>query len=93
MSVAAKDPTKTSTFLDAIDTTFEKFDDEISSVSADVQQAAYHNLVMAYHKALGTIWDKTSLVDIDMILGSVADREFKEYRRMVHLLQPAKEHS
>ena len=93
MSAAVKDPSKTSTFLNAIDTALETFDDEISSVSAEARQAAYNNVVTAYHKALSKIWDKTSLVDIDTILGSIADKEFKEYRRMVHLLKPTKEHS
>ena len=74
VSAAAKDPTKTSTFLDTIDTMLETFDDEISSVSADARQAAYHNLVTAYHQALSTIWDKAGLVNIDAILESVTDK-------------------
>ena len=55
VSAAVKDPIKTSTFLNTIDAALEKFDDAISSVTADDWQAAYHNLTTAYHKALGTI--------------------------------------
>ena len=93
MSAAAKDSTKTSTFLNTIDSMLETFDDEILSVSTDAPQAAYYNLVTTYNQALGMIWDKAGLANIDAILDSVTDKEFKEYRRMVRLLQPEKEQS
>ena len=93
MSAAAKRPDITSAYLDKIEQALDDFDDEIASISSEQRSTAYENLIKNYKAALTMIWERANAADIDIILNSVADKEFVELDRMKKMLQPKTERS
>ena len=61
ISSRAKHPGKTQTFITAVQTAMEIFDDEIGSLMQDIHLKACKNLVRSYKTALTTVWDLARL--------------------------------
>ena len=74
----AKHPDKTQTFVTAVQTAMETFDDEIDSLTWDTHLKAYKNLVRSYRTALTTVWDLASFANTSLILETVQDKEMLE---------------
>ena len=89
VTMAAKQPTKTRTFLGKICTAVVIFDDQISSLDKGCT-TAYETFVMAYKEAFAAIWPKIEAADIKILLQSVKDTELQELRRLTQILCPDK---
>ena len=87
ISSQAKHPDKTQTFVTAVRTAMEIFEDEIGSLSRDVHLKAYKTLVQSYRKALTVVWDSAQFADITLILQTVHDKEMLELAVMVQKLE------
>ena len=86
----AKHPDKTQTFVTAVQTAMETFDDEIGSLTQDIHLKAYKNLVLSYRTALTTVWDLAQFADISLILETVHDKEMLELALMAQTLDQNK---
>ena len=84
----AKHPDKTETFITAVQTAMETFDDEIASLTQDIHLKAYKNLVQLYRAALTAVWDLARFADIGLILEMVHDKEMLELTMMAENLAP-----
>ena len=84
----AQQADKTQTFLNDIANTIEVFKDEIGSMSSAIKQKAYKNFLLSYREALTPIWNLVRFADVDTILDTIADKEFKELAVMAYKLQP-----
>ena len=82
----AKHPDKTQTFVTAVQTAMETFDDQIGSLMQDIHLKAYKNLVQSYRTALTTVWNLAWFNDISMILKMVHDKEMLELAVMAQKL-------
>ena len=87
ISSCAKHPDKTQTFIMAVCTAMEIFEDQIGSLSQDIHLKAYKTLVRSYRTALTTVWDSAQLADITLILETVHDKEMSELAVMVQKLE------
>ena len=87
ISSRAKHPDKTQTFITAVQTAMEIFEDEIGSLSQDIRLKAYKTLVRSYRKALTTVWDSAQFADISLILETVHDKEMSELAVMAQKLE------
>ena len=88
ISARAKHPNKTQTFVTAVQTAMDIFEDQIGSLSRDIRLKAYKILVQSYKAALTTIWDSAQNADITLILETVQDKEMSELTEMAKKLQP-----
>ena len=86
ISSRAKHPGKTQTFITAVQTAMEIFDDEIGSLTQDIHLKAYKNLVRSYRTVLTMVWDSAQFTDISLILETVHDKEMLELAVMAQKL-------
>ena len=86
ISSRAKHPGKTQTFVTAVQTAMEIFDDKIGSLMQDTHRKAYKNLVRLYRTALTVVWDLAQFTDISLILEMVYDKEMLELAMMARKL-------
>ena len=82
-----KHPNKTQTFVTAVQTAMDIFEDQIGSLSRDICLKAYEILVRSYKVALTAVWDSAQNVDITLILETVQDKEMSELTEMAKKLQ------
>ena len=87
ISARAKHPNKTQTFVTAVQTAMDIFEDQIRSLSRDICLKAYNILVQSYKMALATVWDSAQNADITLILETVQDKEMSELTEMAKRLQ------
>ena len=87
ISSRAKHLDKTQTFVTAVQTAMEIFEDQIGSLSRDICLKAYKTLVRSYRTALTTVWDSAQLADITLILETVRDKEMSELAVMAQKLE------
>ena len=87
ISARAKHPNKTQTFVMAVQTAMDIFEDQFGSLSRDIHLKEYKILVQSYKTALAAIWDSAQNADITMILETVEDKEMSELTKMVKRLQ------
>ena len=84
----AKHLNKTQQFLDATQTTFEIFHDEISSLAEEVRGKAYKNYVRSYREALVPVWNLARFANIETVLKTVTDKKMHEIKTMAERLKP-----
>ena len=87
ISSRAKHLDKTQTFIMAVQTAMEIFEDQIRSLSRDIRLKAYKTLVRSYRTALTAVWDFAQLADITLILETVHDKEMSELAVMAQKLE------
>ena len=87
ISSRAKHPDKTQTFVTAVQTAMEIFEDQIGSLPRDICLKAYKTLVRSYRTALTAVWDSAQLADITLILETVRDKEMSELAVMAQKLE------
>ena len=87
MLAAAKWLDRMTAFLDEVDQALTIFDDEVTSLSAELQQRTYTTLATTYKQALTTIWAKASNANVKTIVNAVDEKELHELRRMAQLLE------
>ena len=87
ISSRAKHPNKTQTFVTAVQTAMDIFEDQIGSLSRDIRLKAYKILVRSYKAALAVVWDSAQNADITLILETVQDKEMSELTEMAKKLQ------
>ena len=87
ISARAKHPNKTQTFVTAVQTAMDIFEDQIGLLSRDICLKAYKTLVHSYKTALTAIWDSAQNADITLILETVQDKAMSELTEMVKKLQ------
>ena len=87
ISTHAKHPNKTQTFVTAVQTAMDIFEDQIGSLSRDIRLKAYKILVQSYKAALTAVWDSAQNADITLILETVQDKEMSELTEMAKKLQ------
>ena len=68
ISSRAKHPDRTQTFVTAVQTAMDIFEDQIGSLSRDIHLKAYKTLVQSYRMALTVVWGSAQLADITLIL-------------------------
>ena len=86
ISSQAKHPGRNQTFVTAVQTAMEIFDDKIGSLTQDIGLKAYKNLVPSYRKALTVVWDSAQFTDISLIFEMVHDKEMLELAMMAQKL-------
>ena len=86
VTTAAKQPDRTENFLTDIDEALSNFDNQISFVDINMQEAAYATFAEAYQGAFTNIWPKIADASITTLLKSVKDTTLKEFHRMKCLL-------
>ena len=69
---------KTQMFIVMVQQAMETFEDEISSLSDNIQQKAYKNFLVSYRDALTLIWNLARFTSIETVLNSIVDKEFTE---------------
>ena len=89
VTMAAKRPAKTKTFLAKLRTALSLFDDQISSLGEECA-TTYETFITTYRKAFADIWPKILGADIKGILDSVKDTKLQELRRLSEKLCPNK---
>ena len=89
VTMAAKQPVKTQTFLAKLRTALTIFNDQISSLD-EGHATAYETFVTAYKEAFAEIWPKIKGADITILLQSVKDTELQELHRLSQILCPDK---
>ena len=82
ISARAKHPNKTQTFMMAVQTAMDIFEDQIGSLSRDTHLEVYKILVRSYKAALAMVWDSAQNADITLILETVQDKEMSELTEM-----------
>ena len=87
ISALAKHPNKTQTFVTAVQTAMDIFEDQIGLLSRDICLKAYKILVQSYKAALTTVWDSAQNADITLILETVQDKAMSELTEMAKKLQ------
>ena len=87
ISARAKHPNKTQTFVTAVQTAMDIFEDQIGSLSRDIHLKAYKTLVHSYKTALTAVWDSAQNADITLILETVEDKAMSELTEMAKQLQ------
>ena len=87
--LCAKHPDQIQQFLDAIQTTLDTFEDEISLLTEEICGKAYRNYVTAYHDALVPIWNLARFASIHTVMETIADKDMKEIMIMAECLKPA----
>ena len=87
ISVRAKHPNKTQTFVTAVQIAMDIFEDQIWSLSRDIRLKAYKTLVHSYKMALTAVWDSAQNADITLILETVEDKAMSELTEMAKQLQ------
>ena len=88
MTAAAKQPDKMQKFLTDIDMALSNFDDQISTMDNNIQEAAYANFSTAYQEAFAMIWPKIADASIATVLKSIKDTQLQEFHCINHLLMP-----
>ena len=83
----AKHPDKTETFVMAIQTALETFDDEITSLTQEVRMKAYKNFIKSYRTALTAVWDLAHFADAALILATIHNKEMVELSVMAGKLK------
>ena len=83
ISARAKHPT----FVTAVQTAMDIFEDQIRSLSRDIRLKAYEILVRSYKTALAAIWDSAQNADVTVILETVQDKAMSELTEMAKRLQ------
>ena len=83
----AKHPDRTETFVTAIQTALEMFDDEITSLTQEVRMKAYKNFIKLYRTALTAVWDLALFADVALILATIHDKEMVELSIMARKLK------
>ena len=94
ISARTKHPNKTQTFVTAVQTAMDIFEDQIGSLSRDIHLKAYKTLAHSYKTALTTVWDPAQKADITLILETVEDKamsELTEMAKQLHILPPTVE--
>ena len=89
VTMAAKRPTKTKTFLAKLRTALSIFDDQISSLGEE-RATAYETFITTYKEALAEIWPKIQGADVTILLNSVKDTELQELQHLSQKLCPHK---
>ena len=83
----AKHPDRTETFVMAIQTALEMFDDEIASLTQEVHMKAYKNFIKSYRTTLTAVWDLAHFADVALILATIHDKEMVELSVMARKLK------
>ena len=89
VTMAAKRPTKTKTFLAKLRTALSIFDDQISSLGEE-RATTYETFITAYKEAFAEIWPKIQAADVTVLLNSVKDTKLQELRCLSQILCPDK---
>ena len=89
VTTAAKQPTKTKTFLARLRAVLFIFDDQISSLD-EGHATAYETFITAYKDAFAEIWPKIEGADVTILLQSVKDTKFQELCHLSQILCPDK---
>ena len=87
ISARAKHPNKTQTFVTAVQTAMDIFEDQIRSLSRDICLKAYKTLVHSYKTALTAVWNSAPNANITLILETVQDKAMSELTEMAKQLQ------
>ena len=87
ITLRAKHPDRTETFVMAIQTALEMFDDEIGALTREVHLKAYKNLIKSYRAALTPVWDLAWFADVSLILATIHDKEMVELSVMAQKLK------
>ena len=87
VTMAAKQPAQTTTFLTNLKTSLSIFDDEISSLGEE-HTTAYKTFVTGYKNAFTDIWPKIKTADVTALLSSVKDTELRALKRLSEQLCP-----
>ena len=87
ISARAKHPNKTQTFVTAVQTAMDIFEDQIGSLSRDIRLKVYKTLMHSYKTALTAVWDSAQNADITLILETVEDKAMSELTEMAKQLQ------
>ena len=87
ISARAKHPNKTQTFVTAVQTAMDIFEDQIGSLSRDIHLKVYKTLVHSYKTALTAVWDSAQNANITLILETVQDKAMSELTEMAKQLQ------
>ena len=83
----AKHPDKTETFVMAIQTALETFDDEITSLTQEVHMKAYKNFIKSYRTTLTAVWDLAHFADVTLILATIHNKEMVKLSTMAWKLK------
>ena len=78
ITLRAKHPDRTETFMTMIQTALETFDDEIASLTQKVCMKVYKNFIKSYRTALTAVWDLAHFVDVTLVLATIHDKEMVE---------------
>ena len=87
VTMAAKWPAQTTTFLTKLNTALSIFDDEISSLG-EQRTTAYETFITAYQTAFTDIWPKIQTANVTTLLSSVTDTELRALKRLSEQLCP-----
>ena len=87
ISARAKHPNKTQTFVMAVQTAMDIFEDQIELLSRDTCLKAYKTFMRSYKMALAAVWDSAQNADVTLILETVQDKEMSELTEMAKRLQ------
>ena len=87
ISARAKHANKTQTFVTAVQTVMDIFEDQIGSLSRDIRLKVYKTLMHSYKMALTAIWNSAQNADITLILETVQDKAMSELTEMAKKLQ------
>ena len=87
ITLRVKHPDKTETFVMAIQTALEMFDDEITSLMQEVYIKVYMNFIKSYKTTLTAVWDLAHFTDVTLILATIHDKEMAELSVMAWKLK------
>ena len=87
ISVRAKHPNKTQTFVTAVQAAMDIFEDQIGSLSDDIHLKAYKILMRSHRTALTLVWDSAQHADITVILATIQDTQMSALTDMARKLQ------
>ena len=87
ITLRAKHPDRTETFMMAIQTALETFNDEITSLTQEVHMKAYKNFIKSYRTTLTAVWDLACFADVTLILATIHDKEMVELSVMAWKLK------
>ena len=83
VTMAAKRPVQTKTFLAKLHTALSIFNDQISSLGEEhATRNVYETFITAYKEAFAEIWPKIQAADVTVLLNSVKDTKLQELQRL-----------
>ena len=87
ITLRSKHPDRTETFVAAIQTALETFDDEIASLTQEVCMKVYKIFIKSYRTALTAVCDLAHFADVALILATIYDKEMVELSVMARKLK------